>query len=96
MERKSKTEVLIFAQALYIFCFFVIMLFVAELTHFNCSGCILCGMTRAFRCMFRLDFAAAKQFNQYVYYVFSAFALAGADLIASAIYFCIKLKNNKS
>ena len=32
----------------------------------NCSGCIFCGMTRAFLCCLKFDFVSAYNYNQLI------------------------------
>lgn len=97
MERNDKIHIIIISQAAAILVIFILLFCITQFAHIDCSGCPLCGMTHAFRCMFRLDFETAKLYNERIYSVFSFFLILGIDLIFSAVYLLYnKIKNYKS
>lgn len=45
---------------------FIFYVYLAYFTNFQCSGCPLCGMTRAVKCLLTLKFEDAFNYNKFV------------------------------
>ncbi len=96
MNKKSETKLLLLIQASIILVFFIYMAVATTFLQISCNGCILCGMTHAFRYAFSFDFAAAYQSNRYVFFALGIFALLGFDMLASFGYLILsKIKGGK-
>ncbi len=96
MKSKKDLNSAIFINALIILFFFVYLVIVTRFVKIGCGGCILCGMTRAFRCIFKLDFSSAYEYNRYVFWALGIFAVLGFDMVASFTYLIIrKIKGGK-
>ena len=80
---------MLFAQAGLILVWFIYLLILTGFVHVPCSGCALCGMTHAFRCMFIGRFTQAKVWNANVYPTFAFFCALGLDLLGSTVYFLL-------
>ena len=65
-------------------------IYLAYFSHFTCSGCALCGMTRALKSLLVLDFKSAFEFNRMIW-IFCILIPA----IAIDIVIIIKRKVNK-
>lgn len=53
-------------------------------------------MTRAFRCIFKLDFSSAYRYNRYVFVALGVFVLLGIDMVASFVYLTVqKIKGGR-
>ncbi len=96
MNKKSDTKLFLLIQAIIILVFFIYMLLATSFLEISCNGCVLCGMTHAFRYAFALNFDAAYQSNRYVFFALGIFALLGLDMLASFGYLIIsKIKGGK-
>ena len=96
MNKKSERKLFLLIQASIILVFFVYMAVATTFLQISCKGCILCGMTHAFKYAFALNFDAAYQSNRYVFIALGIFALLGIDMLASYTYIIInKIKGGK-
>ena len=96
MNKKSETKLFLLIQASIILVFFVYMAVATTFLQISCKGCILCGMTHAFRYAFALDFDAAYQSNRYVFFALGIFGMFGIDMLASFGYLILsKIKGGK-
>lgn len=86
MKNNKTIDIIVGTQAIFILCSFVYLLFATKFVQIDCEGCLLCGMTHAFRAVFKFDFVSAYQYNQYVFVTLVVFFIMGIDMCASFIY----------
>lgn len=86
MKKNNTLRTVIATQAVFILCFYIYLLFVTTFAQIDCKGCLLCGMTHAFRFAFKGDFISAYQSNQHIFVALAIFVVFGVDMCISFIY----------
>lgn len=61
--------------------FFISYIYFANYSNFHCTGCILCGMTRAVKCLLTLNLKKAFEYNKYVWVFCLIIPLIMLDII---------------
>lgn len=95
MKNNNTVKIVVATQSIFILCFFVYLLFATTFMQIECNGCMLCGMTRAFRAAFKGDFLLAYQYNEYVFSTLTVFFVLGIDMCFSFIYLFLNKRNSK-